>query len=173
MWPMIIASVLVVAMLVGPIMMLQPSRRQRELARVRLLAAKHSMAVKLVQNPASGEPRQLAVYSRGVEDCRTYGGRKPAPWILARQHLEHELNFASGWDWVGEKRAPAALQEILKPWLTALPAPIRAVEVTAQTVGFYWTEACWQHEADPEDAMQACIEYLDAEIYWLVAQTTG
>jgi len=169
MWTTIIAVSCVVAMIVGPIMMLQPSRQQRRIARVRTLAAKQGLRVRLGQNPTSGEPRHMAIYCRAIEDLKSTA-EKIQPWCVSRQSLEHELNFVNDWDWVANTQASEALQKILPQWLSDLPAPIRAVEVSGHSVCLYWTEACWHKGADVEDSLQKCVEFIDAELQWLIAQ---
>jgi len=156
MWVTVVV-VLVVALMVGPIMMLQPNRSQRHATRLRALAEKHKLHIRLGQNPASGEPRELAVYSRSVNP-KTEGSLRP--WFAARQALEHELNFAEDWDWVRGGHAPEKLHAALKDWLPTLPAPIRAVVVTDQSVGIYWTERFWLQRENWDDSAQESVAYI-------------
>ncbi|WP_075185243.1 hypothetical protein [Teredinibacter haidensis] len=165
MWATIIAFCLVVVMVVGPIMMIQPSRRQRRVARLRELAATRQLRVKLSSNPVSGEPRQLCVYSHAVET--TSHKDKLRPWMLARQSFEHELNFVADWDWVGRNRVAEGKQRELCEWVQMLPAPIRAVEVTEHSVSLYWTEACWHREARWQDSIELCLNFIEHELNWL------
>lgn len=171
MWPVVIASIFVVVMLVGPIMMLQPNKQQRRLARLRSLASKQDIRVRLGQNPTNGEPRQLALYSRPLGELPA--GVKIRTWCLGRQSLEHELNFLAEWDWVAGSRASEYVQHELKPWVQNLPAPIRAIEVTESSVIFYWTETCWERQPRWEDSMQHCLETVDVELRWLADLVTS
>ena len=171
MWTTIFAVFLVSAMIIGPIMMIQPSQRQRRLARLRTLAAKQGLRVHLGQNPAGGEPRQLALYSMAVDSAQV--DRAPQPWCVGRQSLEHEINLIADWDWIGELRASKAVTARLIEWLPSLPAPIRAVEVTPHSVVLYWTEACWQREARWEDSASACLAFMESQLYWLYEQSVS
>lgn len=166
MWVTVIASVLVVAMLVGPVMMLQPNKQQKRLAKLRSIANKRDLRVRIAQNPASGEPRQIAVYSFRVP--RELGDSKIKPWSLSRQNLEHELNFVADWDWVGAARPPKELRAAIREWLLELPAPIRAVEVSDVVVEFYWTEACWHRTDKWADAAHHCIGFIEKKLHDLV-----
>jgi len=165
MLPTFIALCLVVVMIVGPIMMVQPSRYQKRLARLRTLAAKRGLRVRLGQNPAPGEPRQLAIYSHAIETNKRL--QKIPTWSLARQTLEHELNFATGWDWLCERQAPKVLHEPIQQWLMALPASIRVVEVTEHSVGVYWTESCWHKEPRWELSVDKCLNDVDQFLHRL------
>lgn len=165
MWPIVIALVLAVAMFVGPIMMLQPSKQQRRLARLRSLAGKADLRVTIGQNPTHGEPQEIALYEKFLYNLPK--GVKPLPWCLGRQSLEHEINFLADWDWIGGNRASEYVQHELRSWLQALPASIRALEVTPSSVIFYWTESCWERQPTWEASIQHCLEAIEVELRWL------
>ena len=163
MWVTVVAVVFVVAMLVGPIMLMQPSPQQRRLAKIRTMASKKGLHVRLGRNPASGEPKELAVYSLFETNKRL----SYKPWCLARQSLEHEINFLEDWDWVSGNHAPDNIHQRIKQWLPKLPAPIRAIRVSEQSVSLYWTENSWFENAQAETSAPSCIDFIEAELYWL------
>ncbi len=146
-------------------MLMQPTAAQRRLARIRALAAKKGLHVRLGRNPASGEPKELAVYSL-VEAKK---GESYKPWCLARQSLEHEINFFEDWDWVSGTHAQDKIHEALKKWLPNLPTPIRAVRVSEQSISLYWTESTWFEDASAQSSAQKSIQFLEDELQHLLA----
>ncbi|ACR14201.1 conserved hypothetical protein [Teredinibacter turnerae T7901] len=168
MWQIILVLVFVVAMVVGPVMMMQPNKQERRLARLRSLAAKRGLRVNIGQNPANGEPHQIAVYSRLLPPPPKSVERPQ--WCVARQSLEHEINFSADWDWVAANRPDAALQAALKPWLLELPAAIRAVEMRESAVSVYWTESCWERQAQWQDSIEGCLGTIAKQLDWLAAR---
>lgn len=163
MWVTIIACVLVVAMLVGPVMLLQPTTQQKRLAKLRSIANNSDLHVRITQNPASGDPRQIAVYSFRVP--RDIGEPNIKPWCLSRQNFEHELNFVADWDWKDAARPPKEKRDAIRSWLMDLPAPIRAVEVSDVAVEVYWTEVCWHRSDKWEDAAHHCVAIIDKKLH--------
>ncbi len=164
MWLTVIAVIMVAAMLIGPVMLMQPTAQQRRLARIRNKAAKRGIHVRLGRNPASGEPRELAVYSLiETEQRSTF-----KPWCLARQSLEHEINFFEEWDWVAGDHAPGKIHQQILKWLPKLPPPIRAVRVSDQSVSLYWTEGCWVEGNSNDSAEEKCMVFLESELRWLL-----
>jgi len=167
MWITVVAIVLVVAMLVGPIMMLQPNSHQKRLARLRSLAAKHGLQIHIAQNPASGDPRQIAVYSFRLPPG-DYNHITLKPWSLSRQNLEHELNFFADWDWVGAGRPNREKRQPLRDWLLELPAAIRAVEVEEHRLSVYWTESGLFSDEDWEVSSSKSIDFIAARLLKLL-----
>lgn len=167
MWVTVVAIIMVVALVVGPIMMLQPNAHQTRLARLRSLALKNGLQVHLAQNPASGDPRQIAVYSFRLPP-QNIGRITLRPWCLSRQNLEHELNFFADWDWVGAGRPKREQRQDLRNWLLELPAPIRAVEVEEQMVSVYWTESTWFPDDSWEIASKKSIDFISTRLLRLL-----
>jgi len=140
-WPVVLIILLVVAMLVGPIMMLKPSGRQRQLAALRQEAAQMGLSVEL----ETLKGRNLAAYQAPWprEDGQKFKGEG---WALDRAEYEHEIHFDGRWQWRDSKAAPASLHELLHQALRSLPANVHTVEATRLGLRCAWTETGGRQE---------------------------
>lgn len=130
MWPVIIV-LLVIAMMVGPIMLMQPSHAQRRLAALRKHA--ESLGLKVGSSDVKAEGGQV---------CWFYwlplsGKDTPAPIVLERQKYEHGLHIAKYWSVKG--RVPTAT-ETWETFLEQLPDSVYAVELNDHALGVHWSE---------------------------------
>lgn len=93
-WPVVII-VLVVAMAVGPVMLMQPSGRQRRLAKLRQNALSEGLLVSVAHWPdkAGERPKGIMRYSLpwAAED------RHDVKMLLVRKNYQHELHLAGVW----------------------------------------------------------------------------
>jgi hypothetical protein len=134
-WVSILIIGLVVAMIVGPIMLMQPSPRERNLAKLRTQASQLGLRVRMV----TFQGQTLASYEK--------------PWPLpesARRHLgtlrleraayAHELHLSQYWQVADGVTVSDALRPLLEPALTELPAGVSAVEITPNGVSCLWNE---------------------------------
>jgi hypothetical protein len=133
MW-IIITLVLVVAMMVGPIMMMQPSKSQKRLAALRQEA------------PALG----LHVNSSTLKEtdggsCWFYWLSLPEkstvePLFLERKPYVHGLHLAEFWA-LKSGQVDARYQTVLEACLVTLPTSVLGLEINAKALGVHWTEA--------------------------------
>jgi hypothetical protein len=153
-WTLILILILVVAMLVGPIAMLRPTRRQRQLAELRQEAARMGLRVEL----QSLGGRSLAAYERRWP--LTGGEKNPVKrgWALDRQTYEHDIHFHGLWHWRDENRAPVELHEALHQALAELPGTVQSVEATPVGLRCVWGESGGKAE------IQAIADWLDRQI---------
>lgn len=138
MWTTIIIVILAVSMMLGPIMLIQPSKRQRRLAKLRAAATQNGLRVRMSPLPPKSKRagESVAVYFRSWEDPK----KRRKTWMLARQSIDHGVHFADDWDWVDDRR-PTQLDELaLKAALADLPESVLGLEATGQTLGLYWLE---------------------------------
>jgi hypothetical protein len=135
-WSVVIILLLVFAMMVGPIMMLKPSRRQQQLAKLRQEAAQLGLSVEL--ETLAG--RSLAAYTMAWprEAQQKFSGEG---WALDKLAYEHGIHFDGRWQWRDSRTAPAALHDGLREALRSLPASVQAVEATQIGLRSVWTEA--------------------------------
>jgi hypothetical protein len=134
-WPIVLIMLLVFAMLVGPVMMLKPSRRQQQLAALRQEAAQLGLSVEL--ETVGG--RNLAAYQAQWprEDEQKFSGEG---WALEKAEYAHEIHFDGHWQWRGSNVAPAPLHDLLHEALRSLPANIHTIEATRLGLRCAWTE---------------------------------
>jgi hypothetical protein len=149
MWTVILIVCLAFAMMLGPIMIMQPSKRQRRLAKLRDLALVEGMKVKMKVMPdkSARAGESVPLYYQPWSD------RKPLKdtWLLARQPFAHGLHFLDEWDWTDDRRATPEWQDVLKRALPTLPASVVAVEAGGHSVGVCWLESTG--EKTPEQAV--------------------
>lgn len=139
--PWLIALVVgVVAMIFGPVMMLQPSPAQRNLETIRKRAMSMGLQVNmrpLPKMPTDNEaPSMTAVYQR-LSPCAPDEHRD---WLLIRSTYQHEMNLAGDWAWYKEGRPQQELQVWLDNHLRSLPPSIVAVGANLQGYYVYWKE---------------------------------
>ena len=145
MWMFIGVMVLVVMMVVGPVMMIRPTPRQRRLTQLRGTALPAGMSVRMArlkEGVGSHDSYSIAVYSLPVPEelKKTIKDTPRFNWRLLRRNMSHELHLAHYWDWEDRAKAPLEISNSLLDWLTTLPKSVRAVEMTGYGPSLYWTE---------------------------------
>ncbi|HEY7774848.1 MAG TPA: hypothetical protein VIC26_16815 [Marinagarivorans sp.] len=130
MWPTIIV-VLVIAMMVGPVMLMKPTRAQKHLALLRKQA--QTLGLKVGASDVKGEGGQLCWFY--WLPLNTDNG--PAPVVLERQKYEHGLHIAKYW--LVKGRTPTEPQ-LWESFLAKLPDSVYAVELNDHALGVHWNE---------------------------------
>ncbi len=138
MWLPVIICIGVVALLLGPIMMMQPSADQRRLSHLRETAMKLGLRVHL-QVPPKGTQcpkhiKTLPMY------CLPWDSKKKARhmWSLAKQKYTHELHYFQEWQQAeGDTPPPVAK---LGPLLSVVPVKAVAISAGPQGLGLFWNE---------------------------------
>lgn len=135
-WAVVII-VITIAMVVGPVAMMRPSKRDQRLTDFRQVAAQKGIRVRLASLTLATGQQALAVYSKISQKA----DESYAPWLLIQQSFGHELHFSDHWDWDNTKaQAPANIQPALREYIATLDESIKGIEVTKHSVGLYWTE---------------------------------
>lgn len=140
--------VFVIALALAPLGHFVPSKRQREIARMREYAAVHGLFVEFRHLPA------LNAASVPARDVIYYGKRLPN---RRARPVESNAWVRTGQDWQSVERrrpVPALLQE--------LPAEIRAAGVDQSSCGVYWEES--SGEAGVEQIRQVLERWCEALI---------
>lgn len=133
----VVMIVVAIAMVVGPIAMLQPSKRDLHLTDLRQAAAQKGIRVRLASLHLSSGKQSLAVYSLGLPTSDTPYDE----WLLIQQSFEHELHFSGKWDWANRSQAaPARQHAAILEQVKQLDSHIVGIEVTQHSVGVYWSE---------------------------------
>jgi hypothetical protein len=163
MWTTVIIVGLVIAMLVGPIMLIQPSRRQRRLAKLRSAAAVHGLGVRLMRMPEGSAlaGQEVALYYHQWPNNKSL----KQTWLLSRQSYSHGLHFAENWDWANERPASPGWQEAIRRALPALPESVVGVEAASQSLGLCWLEQTGGKSVDEATAeISSYLKNLMAEL---------
>lgn len=139
-WTAIGMIALAMAMMLGPILIMRPSRWQKRLASMRQEANTQGFQVQM--SHFDGE--SVAVYERPwprgtVQEDRQRG--RLSEWMLMRRNYNHELHLAGVWQWQDGQRPPEAVQSWLAEALTELPESVVAVRATKLGFGCYWQES--------------------------------
>ena len=124
-----------VAMVVGPVMLMQPTASQRRTAAIREEALKLGLRVNLLPLPMRGGNEQWPAYTLSWQrdncDIRE--------WLLVRDSYSHEINFSGAWQWFREPAGPQ-WHEALKTLLVSLPESVAGVGNGPQGLSVYWNE---------------------------------
>lgn len=145
----------VVAMVVGPLMLLQPSARERRQAELRERARQEGIMVSLRALPRQTTdmetPSRIPAYKRPAGK----GGGPTSPWMLVRAAYWHEAHFLGSWTWQGPGRASAREQQWLTQQLPGLPQSVQAVAGDVKGWSVYWTEL------GGGDALESILDFLN------------
>jgi hypothetical protein len=137
----------VVAMVVGPIMMLQPTSLQRRQEQLRARAMALGLRVKITSLPKQATDMELPEaipmyylpYPQEPEGQESQ--RLDETWLLLRGAYEHETNFLGRWMWHGAARAGFTEATRLQHLLPSLPGSVLAIGKSPEGISLYWTEA--------------------------------
>src|SRR5690606_25355451 len=115
----VVLIVAVVAMVVGPLMMMQPTSLQRRQEQLRTRATQLGLRVKITSLPRQttdiDTPDAIPMYYLPQEQEQR---RTQANWLLLRGAYAHETNFIEQWMWFGSGRADIREQVWLRKALT-------------------------------------------------------
>ncbi len=129
MWTIVIV-ILVIAMMLGPIMIMQPSKSQRRLAKLRGHAQKLGLSV-----------GASTLKTDSGRECWFYWLNLPKACQLStvsleRENYAHGLHLADFWS----TKKPVSDPQRIETFLRALPDTVCGVDVTDHTLGIHWSE---------------------------------
>lgn len=134
-WLPLIFIVFAIAMAVGPVLMLKPSRYQQNIASLRSKALKVGLQVHSLPLKSSGDklvPAYCLPWKKSSDDRK--------PWLLERRRFKHEVHFSGEWDWVESLQADDVWSAALKGVLDQLPESVLAVGNGPQGLCCFWSE---------------------------------
>lgn len=134
-WLPLLIIIFAVALVVGPVMWMKPSDRDRRLAELRQRATAAGMTVKMRPLPPALGEGTAAVYFNRWEDPR----RLDVGWNIELQRMSHDLHFSGRWDWAG-KAAPEAAWPLVRELLGRLPEDACGIHSTQGGLGIQWQE---------------------------------
>ena len=129
MWTMVII-ILVIAMAVGPVMLLRPSATDQRLATLRQHAAQLGLRV-----TSSHMAERCCLYARAHKEQGTYDA---PPLVLVRKQYHHGLHVAGVWA-IESGQVPAH-SKTLTASLEQLPSSVMGVEINTHCVSVHWQE---------------------------------
>ena len=147
-WEAIVIIGLVLAMMLGPVLLLKPNKRQDQLAKMRSEALSLGMKVSMgkLQEP-------VAVYTMSwPASPNTYYG--DAEWLLQRKNYQHPIHLNGVWDWHDSQAKDAVVKKLVDS-LDSLPDSVQAITATRNGLGLYWQEKGGQPQ------LQNLAEWLD------------
>ncbi len=140
--------VLIMLSLVGSMMWVMPSPRQRFQSKLRLEARKYGFNVSLAQlvfpratGEVEPEKRNLPVYRMLRNNLEKAERNDWQEWAVARVVSQSNTGLPTGWSWIrGEFEFKSPKLEHIAEWVEALPDEIVAVESNGLQLSLYWTE---------------------------------
>lgn len=138
---LVLVSVAVVAMVVGPVMMMQPSAAQRRQEALRLHAIQRGLRVKIVSLPQQRTDREEPTAIPMFCLPHSQGQQCVSEWLLLRGAYAHEAHFWEEWLWFKEPKITPKECGWLREKLPFLPKSVAAVGCDLGGVSVYWSEA--------------------------------
>ncbi len=133
-WPIVLIG-LAIAMAVGPIMLMQPSNRDKRLADLRQKAALAGLQIRMSDYDQGDQKITVAIYS-----CHADLPKHTPTWSLLRRSYEHEIHFYGVWEWQSDKRVASKNTDKLRGFLDKLSDDIVGVAVNEKSVSVWWKE---------------------------------
>jgi hypothetical protein len=136
---LVIAVIVAVALVVGPVTMMRPNPAQKNKENMRTMARKRGAHFSMRNLPRQADeqeqPIAIPVYFLPPE-----ASQLSPSWMLVRTNYEHEINLLGWWAWSGEPRATSAELSVLEAQLLALPESVKAVSSGNGGICVYWEE---------------------------------
>jgi len=138
---LIVVVVGIIAMIFGPIMMLQPnsSQRRQEKLRSHALTVGFKVAMRPLSKAVKGMEAgtMVPVYTfLQQRDADRFGG-----WFLQRSDYVHESHLLDHWEWQDKIKAGAEDLQWLNRILPQVPGSVLAIAASSQGVHWYWAES--------------------------------
>ena len=133
-WVPILFIILAVAMAVGPVLMLKPSKRQQGIAKLRARALDMNLQVHML--PLSKGRLSVPAYCRPWREK----GADKAVWVLERMAYQHDLHFYKEWAWQADLVAAPQWHARLNELLPQIPQQLLAIGSGPQGLCCFWDE---------------------------------
>lgn len=140
--------ILIMMSLIGSMMWVMPTPRQKYQAKLRLQAKQIGFRVQLerVTLPrAKGEMEPETTTVTAYRLIRNRRDKKPAqthtPWTVYRIAAVADLGLPQGWSWgLGEKTLSQPQLDMLADIIEAMPDDVLAIQSNPVEVGVFWSE---------------------------------
>lgn len=141
-WLPIIICLAALALIVGPVMLMQPTPAQRREASLRKEASSQGLRVHFQPIPEGCDFQSRN--NQAVTYCLPWQHQSDIKnqWLLVRKRFAHELHFSEQWDWVQKPKAAVAAQveNALRDVLVDTPDFVFAVASGPQGLCGFWSE---------------------------------
>ncbi|MEH6471832.1 MAG: hypothetical protein V7752_11325 [Halopseudomonas sp.] len=138
--------VLILLAIIGSMMWMMPSPRQRVQALLRQRAMRLGFQVQIVRILL---PRALGEAMADERDCVAYrlprtqkrSGSKPVPWQIFQLTSHANVGLPEGWSWSkGEDQLEQSTLGLIAELIQSLPEDVYGIESTPVSVSVYWEE---------------------------------
>lgn len=144
----VIVAGLAFLMVLGSILWIMPSKRDRRIAGLRQAAIIKGVRVKLIKYPLinlSGRVEEGAVDAAGYSFDGVESNRLHSGWMLIRSHHNVEETSSSssfaGWDWyINQGELPLAVMQHIESLLDAYKEQLHAVSILSGGITIGWNE---------------------------------
>ena len=132
---------MVIAVLVSPLMVLKPSRRQKHIVALREEARRLGLQVQIMANGVTGigDGYTPVVRYQLPWLAKDLQGDGFSTWLLIRDDGRGETSQWPGWRWFGVA-APQTEQLAITELVRELPGNLNGLSIDTQGVGVYWSE---------------------------------
>ncbi|RYY75654.1 MAG: hypothetical protein EOO52_09755 [Gammaproteobacteria bacterium] len=136
---LIIALIVAVALVLGPVMMMRPNPAQKRKELMRLAARAEGVQYSVRNLPRQADeaekPDPIAVYFLPPTEAGS-----SQSWMLLRTRYQHDIHFLGWWAWRDGNRPTDAEENVLRGYLVNLPESVKAVSAGTEGIGVYWDE---------------------------------
>lgn len=133
MWWMIVTLIGVVALVVGPVAMLQLNPLERRQQTLRQAARERGLQVKL-------QPQVRPGHETVIMPIYRLPGAQAKAWRLSRADYLHELHVLGWWQWETRLRPPPSAMPCLEAVLAQLPTSVELLGSDGAGVYAGWRE---------------------------------
>lgn len=135
-WTLVFVLVSVFALMIGPVLWLQPSKRQRKLAHWRTEAAAKGIHVSMAKVGEDEWARYLLPWDRSKLNLGAVQGR------YTRRDYAHGLHLAEFWQLPenAELKENTKAFELMTEFCQSMPKQVKAVELANHGLAVVWTE---------------------------------
>ncbi|WP_207063141.1 hypothetical protein [Motiliproteus sp. SC1-56] len=140
--------VLILLAIVGSMMWMMPSPRQRAQALLRQKAMRLGIQVQISRllfpralGEAVADERDCTAYRLARTQDRRRGRQAPVPWQIFKVRSHANTGLPEGWSWGrGEGQLTSEQLALIAGLIEILPADVYALESTPVSAGVYWNE---------------------------------
>lgn len=133
-----LVMIVVVALVVGPILMMRPTPVQKNKEHLRSIAAAKGIGFSVKNLPQQAGELEAPAPIPGY--FYPPAGDSETDWLLLRAKYSHEIHFLQHWAWQGDARASQSEQRLLEQQLPLLHESVMAVSAGSKGICVYWRE---------------------------------
>ncbi len=128
---------LIIAIILGPLLMIMPSRGMQKIAALRQHAREMGLLVQSHRHLALPTEEQWMFYLHPWPSFTK--NEQITAWALIKKNYSHEIHLKGQWDFQGTI-PHESIAVVLKNHLEQLPEFVAGIEATSAGIGVYWNE---------------------------------